>query len=308
MFNKFYFKFFLFCLILLLCALIIDSKRSGLKLPVYLKEEVKLENTYQDVEDYLIYVSDLNDMIFPLNIIAKEKDTFKINFYDSIITNTLDKQIYMRFSLLTNYSNYLPIGIKTLIPKSSRLMSYQLNDELLTLNVSKEFLNYNREFEEEILKILTYTFTSIPGINEIRLVCDNEEVNFTKLYKETFIKEDFILNVFLNTANINNSIQYNIYYLTNVNNSYYLVPTTIFDVRNELTQHENVKVLLTRTFNIPLITFIEANNLEKIANTTIFQENLSYYQYYLTCFDNNIIEKDYSVDIKNVNFYEIEFN
>jgi len=308
MVNKFYFKFFLFCLILLLSALIIEHQRSGLKLPIYLKEEINSDDLYQQENEYLIYVSDLNDMIFPLNVKTKETNEFKMNYYDTIISNELDKLIYMRYSLLTNYSNYLPIGVKTYLPKSSRLESYELIDQLLILEVSEAFLNYDKENENKMLKILTYTFTSIPGISEIKLLCGNEEVSFGIQNKLTFTKADFILNVFLKTANINTSTQYNVYYYTEINESYYLVPTTIITSTNQLSNDENIIYWLTREINYPLITMIENSDVEEMMRSTMFKEDLPYYQYYLTCFENNIKDYDDTVDIKNVNYYEIEFD
>ncbi len=304
--HKFYFKFVLFCLMLFLCALIIDAKRNVFHLAIYVSDEMTILNDTSKSE-YLIYVSNFNHTIFPLNIITSKPKNFKMSYYDTQIKNGLDDQIYMKFSLLTNYSNYLPMGVKTEIPPSTKLVGYNLENEILTLTVSEDFLNYNKANEEELLKILTFTFTSIDGIKTVKLVSEDNDIQFEHYFRDTFQKDDFILNVYFQTTNINDSTKYNLYYLTGINDNYYLVPTTVIVETNELSEKENISLLLTKTFNIPLISFVDTNNIEEIVNSDIFQEKLPYYQYYLTCFENNIINKNYSIDIKDINFYEIVF-
>ncbi len=304
MFSKYYIKLFLFSLILLLSALIIDAKREELSLSVYLREDITLKEDDYINNEYLIYVSDLNQMIFPLNIIAKENNEFILDYYQDKINNSIDKQIYMKFSLLTNYSNYLPMGVKTYIAPSSRLVNYELDEGLLTLNFSKEFLYYNHLYEEEMLKIITYTFSELSEVDEIKLLCENKNISFNRQI-ETLKKSNFSLNVFFNTADILNATPYTIYYVTAVQDAYYLVPTRIYD--NETDTNAHIKILLINTFNIPLLTLIEEDNIDEIIKNEYFQEKLPYYQYYLSCFENNIREKQITIDIKNVNFYELEF-
>ncbi len=305
MLNKFYLKYILFCVFVLLIALIIQSQKTDISLPVYLRDEIKIKENRKK-EEYLIYVSDNFEMIFPLNIITRQSANFKPDFYHELVKSNQDKLIYMLYSLLTNYSNYLPRGVKTYIPKSSRIISYELNDNLLTLNLSKDFLDYSKKKETEMLKIITYTFTSIPNVMEVKLLCENKEVDYLNYDQETFKRDDFILNMFIYSTNASDISQYHLFYYTNIENNYYLVPTVIYDRKPQNSYDEQILKLLSMTMNIPLITFVNEKYYEKKDNSLIFHHDLSHYQYYLTCFENNIRENIDNIDIKKINFYEIE--
>lgn len=305
MLNKFYVKFSLFCILLLLCVLIIDTKSKTVNLPIFVRDEVKLTKETTKESEYLIYVADVNDLIFPINIVTTKKLDFNMTYYQKKINNSLDDTIYMTFSLLTNYSNYLPSGVKTLIPTSTQLLDYEINGDILTLNLSKAFLNYSQKSEKEMLEIITYTYTNLLDIKSVKLLCENERINFNNYEQNIFKQNNFLLNVFLKTTDVNNAELYIVYFFTNIKDTYYLVPTTIIKSQDNLSHEQNVVNLLSNTLNIPLISFFD-NNHDDDQNDD-FSESFANYQYFLTCFENNIMNRNFSIDIKNINFYDIEF-
>src|SRR5690554_2554174 len=208
MLNKFYIKFILFIVIVFLITIIIDKNKTS-ELPIIYDNDINYQKTYDNEDEYLIYVADKNNVLFPLNIIACSDDNFNINYYQSKIKNELDKSIYMTFSLLTNYSNHLPQETFTFIPKTTKLLSYNINEGVLELNLSNDFFQYNPKYESEILKILTYTFTSITGVNEIK-------ISKLEKHQTTFSRDDFILNMFIEDKVSNDLEKFNIYYITEV--------------------------------------------------------------------------------------------
>lgn len=299
MLDKFFVRFILFIMILILLVLI--SERKNKEAPVFYQDGLSIQDNYLE-EEYLIYVADQNNLIFPLNVVALFDKDFKISYYHSETNNEIDKEIYMVFSLLTNYSNHLPQGTKTFIPKTTKLLDYNISEDILILNLSEDFLTYNQKYEEEILKILTFSFTSIPGINKVKLVCEGENINFKTYYKNILSKDEFILNMFINDVISDNLLKYEVYYLTQVEDSLYLVKVTVFD--NDIpSKEEKINKLLTTVGMIPVITLVTEESIGEINKSVIFEENLSFYQYYLTCFDNNIKEQNNSYDIKDINYY-----
>ncbi len=300
MLNKFYIKFCLLCILLILCVLIIEAKRMTVNLPIFVRDEVTITKKAMKESEYFVYVADNNNYIFPINIVTKKKLDFNMSYYQNKVKNTVDDTIYMTFSLLTNYSNYLPKGVETLIPTSTKLLEYEIIDNTLTLNLSKAFLNYNQLYEKEMLEIITYTYTNVFNIKLVKLLCENERINFVNYEQNIFKQNDFMLNVFLKTTNVNKAELYIVYFFTNINEVYYLVPTTIIKTDDNLSQEQDVKKLLSNTLDIPLISFFNNNQNDD------FSESFANYQYFLTCFENNIMSRNYSIDIKSINFYNIE--
>jgi hypothetical protein len=292
--------------ILFLLALIIDAQTKTVDLPILIGEEINFEeHVHAKVkEEYLIYVADFNDYLFPLNIVLEKEENDGISIYEDDIKTELDEVIYTTFSLLTNYSNYLPIGVTTSIPPSTQLISYELNDRELTLNLSNSFLNYNEVDEKNIIKILTYTFTHMNAIDRVKIVCEGKKINFKSTEKVVFSQSDFALNVYFNDFNLNETNFIIIYYYTELEDNMYLVPVTVYDKVVE-NKEEQIKMHLTRSNSLPVISLIDENEIEEYSLDAFFDNDLKYFQYYFTFSENNIIEESKNVSIKNVNFYEI---
>ncbi|HEY8364488.1 MAG TPA: GerMN domain-containing protein [Haloplasmataceae bacterium] len=291
----FFSKYLLLIIILVLLTLIIIKKNDQYVIPI----SNSFENYYNE-EEYLLYVSDKNGFLFPLNVIVRYNDNLELNYYDEKVHNQFDKKIYTLFSLLTNLSNYLPLGVTTICPKNTRIINYELNDGILILNVSKEFLNYNKNKELEILKIITYTFTELNEVEEVILLCENSKIPFKNYFYDKLTKDRLPLNIYINDVSTSYFKAYKLYYYTEVNGNDYLIPVTVYDNNHDFFSETKILNLLTNTFSLPLKTYI-------ISEDFSLQENLASYQYYLSCFANNIIEIDKEIDIKKINFYVIEF-
>ena len=173
-----------------MAVFIIQKSKNTVMLPVLLKEDKDFSDILKYEEECTVYVFDKNKFVFPLHATVKYGSSFNFGFYKEKIISEMDKKIYLLFSLLTNYNNYLPMGVYTYIPQASRLIDYSIDDGLLTLNVSDNFLRYNKGCKDEILKTLVFSYTAIPGINKVKIVCENNNV-----FNEVFARDDFILSV-----------------------------------------------------------------------------------------------------------------
>jgi hypothetical protein len=291
MLEKFYLKYFLFIIIIFLLTLIITKKNEGII--VFIKE------TSIDSEDYLIYLADYHNSLFPLNIIVNDNNNDQIDFYQDKINTSFDKQVYLTFAFLTNYCNYLPQETKTYIPSTTRLLDYDLVDGLLVLNVSEAFLDYNKRYEKEMLKILVYTFSNLEEVKGIKLFCNNQELNFDTLSNTSYYPEDFLLNSYINNNDISDLEVIKLYYLTIINNDYYLVPVIIFD-NIEMDKEARIKTLLVEPVVSSLVTKVDHENN--------FSNKLAYYQYYLTLIDNNISKVNFNIKITDINNYDLNLS
>jgi len=69
----------------------------------------------------------------------------------------------------------LPQGFTELLPKGTRVLSLSVDKHrLATLNLSAEFTNYNAQDERRILEALTWTLTSFPSIEKVKLLVEGQ--------------------------------------------------------------------------------------------------------------------------------------
>ncbi|KXG74926.1 GerMN domain-containing protein [Thermotalea metallivorans] len=84
------------------------------------------------------------------------------------------------------------------IPQDIDLLNYTLEGNRLTLNVSKEFLNAypNRpDLQKMILDAIAYSYTSIQGINQIKILVENQPVDaFGNMNLSTYFKRPLFIN------------------------------------------------------------------------------------------------------------------
>ena len=80
----------------------------------------------------------INELTMPLYLKAQNGYVARTN-----IIKKKPNDIEYIINLLTKgslYENYLPVNFEPLIPENTKLLNYSLNDKVLKLNFSKEFL------------------------------------------------------------------------------------------------------------------------------------------------------------------------
>ncbi|ERJ13531.1 GerMN domain-containing protein [Haloplasma contractile] len=300
-------KVFCVAVILLLIALIIEKRHPVTTLPMdyRINDETKISSDFlNDSKQVTVYVSDFNDIIFPLTV---DVNGAKSEFKDDI---------ELTFSMLTEYSNYLPMGVKTLIPPSTRLIDYSVTDGNLTLNVSKEFLYYNQAHLDHLMDILTYSFTEMRNINTVTLLCEGKEIELG--FIDTFSllnRRNRLLNTVYNAEQLSDSRTVTVYYYTAVHDDYYLVPVNVIVDKNQLSDHLLIKEIFTSYYiNIPVTSYINEENIitveEQLSNLksgyTNIEDDFSLKQYYYSLLANNQTNNDneaagynkYSVELR----------
>ena len=126
-----------------------------------------LEYVYpNDLE--VIYLLDNNDYLSRQEISASNKD---------IISKSID--LIESLAVDGKKKDKISNGFKPIIPKNTKVLDIELKDKILTINFSKELNNIKEEYEEKLIESLTYTLTSIKGIDKIEIYIDGNKL--TKL-------------------------------------------------------------------------------------------------------------------------------
>jgi len=267
------------------------------------KKEIELENNsieyiYDNIKS-TIYLIDSDNYVARTNIstckctgIEKAKDLINGLIIDGKKTNII------------------PNGFRSIIPPGTTIKNIELKDKILTIDFSKELLEVSEKEENKMIEAITYTLTSIDGIDKVIIKVEGKPLNNlpsgTKL--PTMLDRSYGINKnydLINTSNINS---YTVYYVNEYNNNKYYVPVTKYvNSKNS----DRVKVIIKELSSSPiyetnLMSYLNANaelnNYELIGNNL----KLNFNKLLLNDMDEqNILEEViYTVSLSVINIYD----
>ena len=194
------------CLIILLILYLFPDKDDTINTNI--KDSNKNTN--------IIYLKDSNNYIARVSTILSSK-------------NTID-QVKEIINILTIDSNkYIREGFTKVIPKNTKLLNCSLDNNLLKLNFSKEFLNVSLKNEEKLIESIVYSMTSLDNIKYISIFVEGKILNElpnSKRKLNTILDRTIGINKEFNIDNIYNTTKTTVYYMSKYKDYYYYVPIT----------------------------------------------------------------------------------
>lgn len=229
-----------------------------------------------------LYIKDQNGYVARTNIIKKK-----------------DNDIEYIINLLTKgslYENYLPVNFEPLIPENTKLLNYSLNDKVLKLNFSKEFLLVNENDEEKMIESLIYSLCELESIDKILIYVENEKLNElpnSKIKLPVSLDKSYGINKVYDIKSFKNVTKTTIYYASKTDDLTYYIPITKITNNDANAVEIIVKELKTSPiYESNLISFLNASyelkNYEIMENSV----NMSFdNKMLLNLNDENITEK-----------------
>lgn len=282
---------------------------------VYLFPTKKIEtinNVKKNYKEAYIYLLDQNNYVARVNIILNENDNL-----DRI------KEIVNYLTIDGNKSNYIKEGFNPIIPKNTKLLSVDIDNNIVKLNFSKELLNTPDNKIDQLISSLIYSITSLN--NNYKLSIYIEGNILTKLPNNKLIDpildRSYGINKVFNVNNIVGTTKTTIFYLSKQDDYYYYIPITL--VNNN--QDDKIKIIIEEmasksVYNTNLISYIKdikkaayeikndyivlnlnSNNFssKELIEETIYTFNLSIKENY------NINKIVYYIDDNFYNSYDI---
>lgn len=282
---------------------------------VYLFPTKKIEtinNVKKNYKEAYIYLLDQNNYVARVNIILNENDNI----------NKI-KEIVNYLTIDGNKSNYIKEGFTPIIPKNTKLLSIDIDNNIVKLNFSKELLNSPDNKIDQLISSLIYSITSLN--NDYKLSIYIEGNILTKLPNNKLIDpildRSYGINKVFNVNNIVGTTKTTIFYLSKQDDYYYYIPITL--VNNN--QDDKIKIIIEEmasksVYNTNLISYIKdiekaayeikndyivlnlnSNNFssKELIEETIYTFNLSIKENY------NITKVVYYIDDNLYNSYEI---
>ena len=173
------------------------------------------------------------------------------------------KDIIASLTINSPKSKYIDDIYLPLIPKNTKVLNLSLENNLLKINFSKEFLNVNKDTEEKVIESLIYSLTKLDEVKEIMLFVENEKLDCLPISKKKLpltLTKSFGINKVYNVNNVFTMDVLNLYYYTNINDEYHLVPVSIFTNDSK----DKVEIIIEELKSSPihqsnLMSFLSSN-------------------------------------------------
>jgi len=236
-------------LFILLLIYLIPSNKEDMNLEV----KQNLEYVYSNNLD-TIYLLDSNDYVAKTIINGSNSQ------------DLIEKVKYLIEGLIIGgkTTNIIPNGFKPIIPADTKILNVTLENTILKIDFSKEILDINEKYEEKMIEALTYTLTSIEGVDGIIIYVEGsllDKLPISKKNLPTFLDEEYGINKVYEITNTKNIDNYTVFYLSEFNNNYYYVPVTKY-VNSD--SQDKVKVIIEELTSAPiyesnLMSFLNVN-------------------------------------------------
>lgn len=200
-------------------------------------------------------------------------------------TDDLIKEVIESLTIGSNKSNYIREGFKAVIPEGTKILDIKLENNILTINFSKEFLNVSQDTEEKMLEAIIYSLTEIDSVKKIKILVEGKSLtnlpNSNKKIPE-LLDKNYGINKIYNLDSIKDTSKTTIYYLSKYNDYYYYVPVT--KISNENLEKAEIiinELKTTPIYHTNLISYLAAST--NLTNYEILENSIS------LSFDNHLL-------------------
>lgn len=248
---------------------------------------IKEHLSYITKEEMPIFLVDNKDYVARTSIVKNSSETIEQT-----------KEIIEALTKNTKKSSYIRDGFKPIIPDGTKILDLKLEENILTINFSKEFLNINESDEEKMIEAIIYSLTEIKDVKKISIFVEGNKLiklpNSNKKLPD-YLDKTYGINKIYNLDSIKETTKTTIYYLSKNKDYYYYVPVT--RVSNEKT--ERVEIIIKELKSTPIYHTNLISYLAASANITSYEllENtisLSFNNYLIA----NMKEEDILEEVK----------
>lgn len=248
---------------------------------------IKEHLSYITKEEMPIFLVDNKDYVARTSIVKNSSETIEQT-----------KEIIEALTKNTKKSSYIRDGFKPIIPDGTKILDLKLEENILTINFSKEILNINESDEEKMIEAIIYSLTEIKDVKKISIFVEGNKLiklpNSNKKLPD-YLDKTYGINKIYNLDSLKETTKTTIYYLSKNKDYYYYVPVT--KVSNE--QTERVEIIIKELKSTPIYHTNLISYLAASANITSYEllENtisLSFNNYLIA----NMKEEDILEEVK----------
>ncbi len=216
------------------------------------QNEIKKSIEYALPQTSPIYLINDTSYVIRTNIIIKSEE---------IVDKA--KELIEALTIGSEKQEYIPKNFKPVIPQNTKLLSISLNDGLLKLNFSKDFLNIAKNEEEKLIEALVFTLTEDENIKHIMIFIEGEkleELPQTNIKLPNTLDRSFGINKIYDIDSIKDLEKTTIYYIGKNEDLIYYIPVT--KVNNN--KNNKVEVIIEELKSSPIY---ETNLMSYLASS-----------------------------------------
>lgn len=204
--------------------------------------------TYYEESDFSeVFLLDKNNFVSEVSVISNETD--------------LIEKLKNKMELLIKKDNNekIPSSFKGVIPSDTKVLSLSVENNICTIDFSKEILNVTNLMEEKMVEAIIYTLTSESEVKEVILKVEG------KVLERLPNSNKLLPNVFDRSYGINKNYD--------INNLYDLTKTTVYYIGEDSGNSYYVPVTKVTNSNDDKISVI----VSELKSSILYQSNLSSY-------------------------------
>lgn len=204
--------------------------------------------TYYEESDFSeVFLLDKNNFVSEVSVISNGTD--------------LIEKLKNKMELLIKKDNNekIPSSFKGVIPSDTKVLSLSVENNICTIDFSKEILNVTNLMEEKMVEAIIYTLTSESEVKEVILKVEG------KVLERLPNSNKLLPNVFDRSYGINKNYD--------INNLYDLTKTTVYYIGEDSGNSYYVPVTKVTNSNDDKISVI----VSELKSSILYQSNLSSY-------------------------------
>lgn len=244
-----------------------------------IQEQIKSKSV--DNNKVIVNVGKVNRRVY----LVSQSDDLTIPLTVSVVKKaTLYEDILDVFSLLKSGSYLETNYLKGLIPKETKVISFEVDDKLLTLNLSKEFLNYDHNNETQMIEALTMSMLQFDEVEKLRIEVEGQVLSKLPVssYKLPMnLTYDLgVNNIITSPKDMVGKEKVTVFYQKTVSeDKKYLVPVNLYASKGEsenITYVNAINQSLPTTYNLEKIdTYSQISRLQEQSEEFVLSVNSS---------------------------------
>ena len=240
---------------------------------------------YVSVDNTPIYLMNPDNYVVRTSIATKEKEPL-----------ALVKEMIDALTIGNEKQDYIPKHFSSIIPENTKLLDVSLEDGLLKIDFSKEFLNTTKEMEEIMIEAIVYTLTEIDGIDKIMIFVEGTKLEVlpqSNIKLPNTLDRSYGINKVYDITSLKDLTKTTIYYIGEFNDLIYYVPVTKIENDNG---NNKIEIIIDELKSSPIY---ETNLMSYLASSVKLESYEELENKVILSFNNEIFD-----DFKEQNILE----
>ena len=234
------------------------------------KEEIITKENKKNNYNY-IYLLDKDNYVARVSVILNNKEAIK-----------QIEEVIEYLTIGSNKSNYIKEGFTPIIPKNTKILSIDIDKNIVKINFSQEFLNIAEDKIEALISSIVYSITSLNNNYKLTIYVEGNLLNkLGNITIPTVIDRLFGINNNYSVDKINGITQTTVYFLSKYNDYYYYVPITYVNNKTD----DKIKIII-----------------EQMASKSIYQTSLISYLKDIKKMNYEIQNDSIILNLSSINF------